>query len=232
MPETETRPAKRTRVKVCCIASVDEARLAIDAGADALGLVGDMPSGPGVIGDARATPIAAMVPPPVATFLLTQEETAEGIAGHVGRVGVSVVQVVRHIEPPEHLRLVELLPYVRRVQVIHVEDRAALDLIPAYAPFVHAFLLDSGTPSSKVPELGGTGRVHDWTISAEFVRRSPHPVFLAGGLTPANARGAIQAVQPYGLDLCSGLRTENRLDPEKLTAFMRAVAEADRARPG
>ena len=219
----------RTRVKVCCIASVEEARMAIAAGADALGLVGDMPSGPGVIGDARAIPIALMVPPPVATFLLTQEETGAGIADHVRRVGAGVVQVVRHVEPAAHRQLAERLPYVRRVQVIHVEDRSALDLIPAYAPFVHAFLLDSGTPSAAVPELGGTGRLHDWTISAEFVRRAPHPVFLAGGLTPTNVGRAIREVRPYGLDLCSGLRTDNRLDPRKLAAFMQAVREADRS---
>lgn len=232
MAETETRHTMRTRIKVCCIASVEEARTAIAAGADALGLVGDMPSGPGVIGDARAIPIAAIVPPPVATFLLTQEGTGAAIADHLRRVGAGVVQVVRHIEPPEHDRLAELLPHARRVQVVHVEDRSALDLIAAYAPFVHAFLLDSGTPSASVPELGGTGRVHDWAISAEFVRRSPHPVFLAGGLTAANVRNAIHEVRPYGLDLCSGLRTENRLDPEKLTAFVQAVREADRVLTG
>lgn len=221
----------RTRVKVCCIASIDEARMAIAAGADALGLVGDMPSGPGVIGDARARPIAALVPPPVAVFLLTQEVSGPAIADHAQRCWVGVVQVVRHVEPGEHQRLAELLPPLRRIQVIHVEDASALDLIPAYAPFVHAFLLDSGTPSAAVPELGGTGRVHDWRISAEFVRRSPHPVFLAGGLTPANVGDAIRAVRPYGLDLCSGIRTDNQLDPAKLNAFMQAVHDADQGQP-
>lgn len=222
----------RTRVKICCIRSIEEARLAVATGADALGLVGDMPSGPGVIGDAKATEIAAIVPPPLASFLLTQEETGEAIADHVRRCAVNVVQVVRHVNPAAHVALAEALPYLRRVQVIHVEDASALDLIPAYAPVVHAFLLDSGTPSAAIPELGGTGRIHDWIISAEFVRRSPHPVFLAGGLNPDNVARAIREVRPYGLDICSGIRdSAYALDPDKLRAFMQAVREED-LRPG
>jgi len=139
------------------------------------------------------------------------------------------VQIVRHIDPREVALLGELQPQVRRVQVIHVEDRSALDLIAPYAPHVHAFLLDSGRPSAATPEFGGTGRQHDWAISAEFVRQSPVPVFLAGGLTPANVGEAIAQVCPFGLDLCSGLRRAGHLDKEKLTAFMNAVSQADRA---
>lgn len=218
---------RRTRVKVCCIASVDEAMLAIRHGADAVGLVGAMPSGPGPIADALIAEIAAAVPPPVASFLLTSETTAEAIAEHVRRTGASTVQVVCHIDPAEAARLADLLPTTRRVQVIHVEDEAALGLIGPYASHVHAFLLDSGRPSAAVPEFGGTGRVHDWAVSAAFVLASPRPVFLAGGLTPANVAEAIRAVRPYGLDLCSGVRTNGALDAAKLGAFMASVCAAD-----
>lgn len=201
--------------------------MAVSCGADALGLVGAMPSGPGPIEDALIARVAAAVPPPVATFLLTSETKADAIADHVFRTGPTAVQVVNHIDPGEAARLAELLPVTRRVQVIHVEDAAALDLIGAYTPHVHAFLLDSGRPSLTVPELGGTGRVHDWQISAEFVRRSSRPVFLAGGLNVGNVGEAIRSVRPYGLDLCSALRTDGALDAAKLRRFINAAAEAD-----
>ena len=191
-----------------------------------------MPSGPGPISDdpiADIADIAAAVPPPISTFLLTSETTAESIAAHVRRTAATTVQTVSHIPPPptEVPRLATLTPSTRRVQVIHVEGREALDLIPAYAPHVHAFLLDSGRPGASVPELGGTGRAHNWKISAEFVGTSPRPVFLAGGLTAENVAGAIRRVRPFGVDLCSGVRTDGHLDEEKLAALVTAVRKAD-----
>ena len=133
------------------------------------------------------------------------------------------------MSPDESKRLATLLPTTRRVQVIHVENEGVLELIPRYAPNVHAFLLDSGRPSLPTPEYGGTGRTHDWAVSAEFVRRSPHPVFLAGGLSAANVSEAIRRVRPFGVDLCLGVRTDGHLDPAKLRAFVGAVLSADPA---
>ena len=219
----------RTRIKICCIASIDEAQLAIAAGADALGLVAAMPSGPGPIPDARIAQIAAWTPPPVATFLLTSETTAQAIAQHVRATQPSTVQIVGHVDPDEVAQLARLLPHVRRVQVIHVEGPEALALIPAYAPHVHAFLLDSGRPGAAVPELGGTGRTHDWSVSARFVRASPRPVFLAGGLDASNVMEALRQVRPYGIDLCSRVRTDGQLDVMKLALLMAAVRDADAA---
>ena len=219
----------RTRLKICCIADAGEAWLAIRHGADALGLVGAMPSGQGQITDSEIAAVAAVVPPPVATFLLTDQTDAEAIAAHARRAGTSAVQIVSHVAPETSAALARLLPTTRRVQVIHVEDDGVLGLIAIYAPHVHAFLLDSGRPGLPVPELGGTGRVHDWTISRRFVDASPLPVFLAGGLTPHNVAEAIATVRPFGLDLCSGVRTEGRLDADKLDLFVRAAARADTA---
>ena len=215
---------QRTRVKICCIADPDEAALAIGAGADALGLVGEMPSGPGPIDDDMAREIARQVPPPVATFLLTSRTAGSDIVDHVRYCETSTVQIVSHIDPGEYAAISAGLPTTRLVQVIHVEDDGALELIDAYEPFVHAFLLDSGRPNASVVELGGTGRAHDWSISRRIVQRSAKPVFLAGGLNPANVREAIDTVTPYGLDLCSGVRTDDRLDAAKLRAFMQGVA--------
>lgn len=217
----------RTRLKICCIGSAEEARLAIRAGADALGLVGAMPSGPGVIGDDVIRAIARDLPAGVAAFLLTQERSAEAIADHVARCGVSTVQVVDHVDPVELDRLRAMLPYLRVVQVVHVEGEDALDLLGAYEPHVHAFLLDSGSPKAAVPLLGGTGRIHDWDVSAAFVRRSRRPVFLAGGLHAGNAAEAIRRVRPFGLDICSGVRSAGRLDPQKLQGYADAVRGAD-----
>ena len=224
MPDS---PRMRTRVKICCIASADEARLAIEAGADAVGFVGARPPSPRTIPDDRIAEIAALVPPPVATFLLSTERTADAISAQIRRARPMAVQILSPIDQAESARLAELEPHIRRVQVIHVGGPEALDLIPVYAPYVHAFLLDSGEPNAATPVFGGTGRQHDWAVSADFVRTSPLPVLLAGGLSAANAADAIRQVRPFGLDLCSGVRTEGRLDPDKLADFMAAVKRAD-----
>jgi phosphoribosylanthranilate isomerase len=219
----------RTRVKICCLKSSADARMAVRLGADAIGLVGVTPPTPRVVAEDIALEITAIVPPPVAIFLLTSEMSAEGIAEHVRRIGAPVVQVVKHIDPSEYVRLSCRLPKggVKRVQVVHVEGREALDLIEPYAPHIDAFLLDSGRPSAPQPDYGGTSRLHDWDVSAEFVRRSPLPVFLAGGLRHDNVALAIETVRPYGVDLCNGVRTGGVLDDNKLVAFFEAVATAD-----
>ena len=216
---------QRPRVKICCMASVEEARICAAHGVDLVGLVGPMPSGAGVITPGKCREISDAACAWVTPVLLTSSETAQDVRSDVEDANVRAVQLVRHVEPSVHRELALTLPHVRRFQVIHVEDGSALDLIEVYAGLADAFLLDSGRPSAA--ELGGTGRVHDWDISAEFVRRSPVPVFLAGGLKPSNVAGAMQRVRPFGLDICSGVRTaEDRLDPAKLAAFMSAIAGA------
>jgi len=218
---------KRTRVKVCCISSLEEAGLAIEYGADALGLVGPMPSGgAGIIDDRLAREIAKTVPPAVETFLLTSREHGNDIADHVEYCGATTVQIVRHIDPSEYAVIIKRLPTTKRVQVIHVENEDVIKLVKKYEPFVHAFLLDSGRPSSPEFTLGGTGRVHDWQISAAIVNNTTKPVFLAGGLRPDNVREAIRSVAPFGLDLCTGIRTNDKLDEAKLRDFMRNVSRS------
>ena len=214
----------RTKVKICCIANTNEAEIAIAHGADALGLVGPMPSGPGTISLDTAREIANQTPPPISTFLLTAETKANQIAEQVQYVGTDTVQIVNHVEVEELKKLKTLLPNIRRVQVIHVESSSALNLIKEYEPFADAFLLDSGRPLAATPELGGTGRTHDWSISKKIVIDSSRPVFLAGGLNAENVADAVQQVQPYGVDLCSGVRKGYDLHEASLRSFMKSLA--------
>ena len=214
------------KIKICCTAIAEEALLARAAGATAIGLVGEMPSGPGVIGVEAAATIVRALPSDIDTFFLTSKVRADDIETELVRCGANTVQVVQHIDPREHERLQATLPHVRRVQVIHVENERALELVDAYAERVDAFLLDSGQTAGAKPQFGGTGSVHDWSISRQFVESTDLPVYLAGGLSSKNIFDAIAAVRPAGVDVCSGVRTDGALDPKKLQLF---IAEINRA---
>jgi phosphoribosylanthranilate isomerase len=214
---------RRTRIKICCIQSAAEARLAIEHGADALGLVGAMPSGPGPIDDTEIAAIAAIVPPPVASFLLTSETAAAAIIAHARRCQTNTLQLVDRVAPADYAELRAALPGIKLVQVIHVGGAGAVAEARAVAPLVDALLLDSGRPHEAVRVLGGTGRTHDWAISRQIVEAALCPVFLAGGLRPDNVGAAIRTVRPFGVDLCTGVRTDYRLDAAKLQAFVAAV---------
>ncbi|MFQ5600685.1 MAG: phosphoribosylanthranilate isomerase [Candidatus Krumholzibacteriia bacterium] len=214
------------RVKICCIRSHDEARMAIQAGASALGLVSAMPSGPGVISEASIASIAAAVPPLVASFLLTSRTDAAGIVAQQRRCGTSTVQICDRLHTGTYADLRRGMPGIRIVQVVHVTGREALEKAVAIAPHVDALLLDSGRPDSTVRELGGTGRTHDWRLSFEIREAVDVPVFLAGGLHSGNVAAAIREVQPFAVDICSGVRTGDRLDPGKLAEFIEQVIEA------
>jgi phosphoribosylanthranilate isomerase len=216
----------RTRIKICCIATPAEARLAIDAGASALGLVSAMPSGPGPIEDEQIAAIARVVPPPIATFLLTCRQDAADVARQVRASGCNTVQICDELTGREYATLRRELPNVRLVQVIHVEGDASIDQALGVAPHVDALLLDSGRPTSAVKELGGTGRVLDWSVSKVIRERSPVPLFLAGGLNAENVGEAIRAVRPFGVDVCSGVRTGGKLDGGRLARFVAAVHAA------
>jgi phosphoribosylanthranilate isomerase len=210
-------------VKVCCIADPDEAWLAISAGASAIGLVSAMPSGPGPIAEEDIERIAGLVPPPTETFLLTAFVEAEAIAAQQRRCRTTAVQLVDAVAEPELRRLRRLLPDTRLVQVIHVTGPESLDEARAAAPLVDTLLLDSGNPKLAIKELGGTGRVHDWETSRRIRESVAVPVLLAGGLHAGNAREALDRVGPAGLDVCSGLRLNGRLDAGKLRAFFHAL---------
>jgi len=210
-------------VKICCIAGIEEAWMAIDAGASEIGLVSEMPSGPGPIPESLIAEIAATVPPGVSSFLLTCKQDGAGIIDQQRRLRVNTIQLCDRLPAGSHEELREALPGVSLVQVVHVTGPEAVDEAIAVAPHVDAVLLDSGNQSLAIKELGGTGRTHDWKLSRRIREAIDVPLFLAGGLNPTNVAAAIREVQPFGIDVCSGLRTEGALDPQKLTEFVRAI---------
>lgn len=216
----------KLKVKICCISSTKEAEIAIAAGTDCIGLVGAMPSGPGIIADDLIAKIAATVPKPIETFLLTSQTDAPAIIAHHEQAKTTTIQLVDKMEASSYQLLRKALPDVKLVQVIHVLDESSINEALDISSKVDYLLLDSGNPNLKVKELGGTGRVHNWTISREIVELVEIPVFLAGGLTAGNVVEAIQEVEPYGVDLCSGVRTNGQLDSQKLKDFMTQVRSA------
>lgn len=207
------------KVKICCISSETEARMAVQAGAAALGLVAKMPSGPGPISDELILQIAQKVPPPIATFMLTSETSSAEIIKHHKRTLTNTIQMVDELSAGTYEEIRAALPTIKLVQVIHVSDEQSIDYAISIAGKVDALLLDSGNPNAAIKELGGTGRTHNWKISRKIVEQSPVPVFLAGGLHHLNVIEAIEQVNPFGVDLCSSVRTDGKLDSMKLALF-------------
>lgn len=211
------------RVKICCISSAWEANLAVKYGASALGLVSEMPSGPGVITENEIAEIAGKVPPGVSSFLLTSKTTSSEIIQQHKKCGTGVIQLVDWVERVTYERLKLKLPGIKIVQVIHVNDNDAIKQAKNASRSADALLLDSGNPNLDVKELGGTGRTHNWEISREIVSQVDLPVYLAGGLNSKNIKEAVEIVKPFGVDLCTGVRTEGKLDENKLAEFFEVI---------
>ena len=204
------------RIKICCISSIQEAEMAIKLGASALGLVSEMPSGPGVISMETIKLIAASVPPPIATFLLTSKQNINEIIKQHEYCRTNTIQICDDLMVGTHKELKEALPGISIVQVIHVRGEESIADVLAIQNDVDVILLDSGDRSRQVKELGGTGRTHNWKISLKIREELDIPIFLAGGINPDNIAQAIGQVHPFGIDLCSGVRTDGKLDEIKL----------------
>jgi phosphoribosylanthranilate isomerase len=214
---------QKIRVKICCICSIEEAKLAIAYGASALGLVGHMPSGPGVISNLKISEIMKSVPPMVSTFLLTSETKAAAVIDHYKKVNTSTIQIVDALENRDYEQIKNELPHVKIVQVIHVLDDKSVAEAIGVSAYVDAILLDSGNPNLETKELGGTGRTHNWDLSRQIRDQIDIPVFLAGGINRNNVKQAIEHVQPFGVDLCSSVRTNGKLDESKLKLFFQTI---------
>ena len=211
------------KLKICCISSIEEAKLAVAYGAAAIGLVGRMPSGPGIITDELIHAIAKTVPPPIQTFLLTSETTTDNIIEHHRKVNTTTIQIVDALSGREYHKIREAIPNVQLVQVIHVLDEGSIKEAIEISEFVDAILLDSGNPNLPTKVLGGTGKTHNWDLSKKIREKISLPIFLAGGINKDNIKKAIEHVQPYGIDLCSSVRTNGQLDESKLEELFKAI---------
>ncbi len=216
----------KIRIKICCIQSLDEALLALEHGADILGFVSEMPSGPAILEEEVIADIIRRLPPSATTFLLTSKSSAREIISQQQRCRATGLQICDRLPIDELRALREALPDVELVQVVHVQGEQSIEEAVSLQKFVDAILLDSSTQVNGVRQLGGTGRVHDWEVSREIVRRVAAPVYLAGGLTRENVAEAIRLVQPFGVDVCSGVRTDGVPDAKKLRLFIAAVRNA------
>ena len=217
------QPTKKPRFKICCIGSIDEAQLAIRYGASAVGLVSTMPSGPGVIEESLIARVAAAIPPGIASVLLTSQLDVDTIIEQQRYCRVNTLQIVDRFPIDGYEKLREALPGVSIMQVIHVGGDESIDEAISIAAYVHGILLDSGNQALAIKELGGTGRTHNWAISKRIREAVDVPIFLAGGLNAANVAEAIATVQPYAVDVCSGVRTNGKLDEEKLAQFVSQI---------
>lgn len=217
----------KTKIKICCIKSVEEAEMAVRHGASALGFVSAMPSGPGPISEELIAEIIPTVPAGIATFLLTSRQDAPSIIAQQRKTHANTLQLVDEVGVETLQTLRRALPGVSLVQVIHVMGPEAVEQAVAVVPFVDAVLLDSGNPHLSTKELGGTGRTHDWSLSLAIRERIPVPLYLAGGLKVENISEALRTVRPYAVDVCSGVRSAGELDPKKLSRFVAQVAMAD-----
>jgi len=212
-----------TKIKICCIQNIKEAETAINFGADAIGLVGKMPSGPGPIPDKQIKKIAEAVSPGIETFLLTGNISVDSIIKHHQKTNTTTIQIVDKLKYGRYWQIKEKLPHIRIVQVIHVLNEESVEEAIRISLSVDALLLDSGNPNLKIKELGGTGRIHNWNLSRKINESVKCPVYLAGGLKPENVRYAIEAVNPYAVDVCSGVRTCGLLDAKKLERFFKSI---------
>jgi phosphoribosylanthranilate isomerase len=217
-------PSRKPRVKICCIANIREAWLAIDHGASALGLVSEMPSGPGVIPEEAIAEIARILPPAVTSVLLTSKQEPSAIIAQHKRCGTNAIQLCDRLKIEDYKMLKKAMPGIGLIQVIHVTGKEAIEDAVTIAPHVNAILLDSGNERLTIKQLGGTGRIHDWKLSAQIRQKVSAPVFLAGGLDSANVAEALKQVHPFAVDVCNGVRTDGKLDDRKLSAFFKAVS--------
>jgi phosphoribosylanthranilate isomerase len=225
------QPVSRPRVKICCISNLEEAKLAVHCGASALGLVSHMPSGPGIISEDRIIEIAATIPPSIDSFLLTSLEDVAAIIAQQRRCRTNTIQICDRLTGGSHRDLKDAVPGISIVQVVHVAGPESLDEAVSIAPHVDAILLDSGNQKLPTKELGGTGRTHDWTLSRQIREQVGVPIFLAGGLTSDNVKRAIEEVGPFGLDICTGVRTNGKLDERKLAELFANVSRTIQAIP-
>jgi phosphoribosylanthranilate isomerase len=206
------------RVKICGIKSIDEAWMAVDAGADAFGLiVGATHKTEDVLKPETAHYILKEAPPYISSVLVTHLTTAKEILAIYTKVPACHIQLQDNISIDEIDKLRKNLKHVKLIKAIHVVRKDAVDAAKYFAPNVDALLLDSKTRF----RIGGTGKVHDWNISRDIVESIEIPIILAGGLTPENVVEAIKKVRPFGVDVNTGVKfPDGTKNPQLIKDFV------------
>jgi phosphoribosylanthranilate isomerase len=208
----------RTRIKVCGITRLDDARRAVELGVDALGFV-FWPGSPRCVSADSAADIAAALPPFVATVGVFVNQPLDEIAAIVSAVGLSAVQLHGDEGPDAWLRMPG-----RCIKAVGVGAGFEAAELERWPPRVWP-LLDALDPARR----GGTGRIVDWSVAAGAAR--VRRVILAGGLDASNVGEAIARVRPFAVDVASGVESEPGVkDPGRLRAFVERVAAADAGR--
>lgn len=215
-------------LKICCIQSLDEARLAIREGATHIGLLPESTGGDRAIPEARVLAIAAATRDAAASVMVTQERDVVALCAQHARCGTSAIQLARPLAPEAYAALRAAVGSVSLIQSVHVDGPSAVAVARTLMPHVDVLLLDSGRADGSPAELGNTGRVHDWQISRAIVEASSRPVLLAGGVGPDNVAEALRVVGPAGVDICSGVRTSGHLDEDRLRAVRAALRGRER----
>lgn len=208
------------RVKVCANKRLEDALKAVEYGADAVGfLVGQAHASQDFISPSLAREIVTKLPPFCSSVLVTHISDAHAIIELAKETCVSTIQLHGDSTLDDVVKIRNVLPYTKIYKAVHVEDVSAIDAAQRWEGIVDAILLDSMNKSTN--QVGGTGKTHDWTISAQIVKSTALPVILAGGLTVENVQEAIVNVRPFGVDVNSGTKgMDGYKDLQKLKAFI------------
>ena len=231
----------RTRTKICGNRNPEDLDYAIACGADAVGFITDVPvKSPRKIDSETAKDLIKRVPVFVDSVLVMMPEDLDSAVALIRKTRPTVVQIHNDLPDAELAKLASTVDPVKLIKTIAIPDGAGPEIADRVISRIHkltgiadAIRLDTSTSTtsrtgntSTGARSGGTGKVHDWRISAEIVRRSRLPIILAGGLTPDNVSDAIRKVCPYAVDTASGVETDKRRDYDKVKRFIGKCAKA------
>ena len=212
------------QIRISCVKTIAELKSCIALGADEVGFVSGVPSGPGQVSIEGANELIRATPSAMRHYVLTADLSVQGLVRIVSETGCTGLQLVRTLDHSAYRELREALPQISLNQVVHVGEGGELQACHMLGDLgIDAITLDT-LRQGNVPQYGGTGLVHDWGTSAEIVASSPIPVYLAGGLNAGNVIRSATVVRPFGIDVCSGVRDANDcLVPDKLRELIKSA---------
>lgn len=211
----------RVKVKICGITSNEDLATAVEAGADAVGFVVEVPSSPRTLTPERAEKMMTNTPVFVKNVVVTVPESLNDLTEIYNRLRPDILQIHGHNLSDSALR--EKFANTRLIRAVQAKSERVVEEAVKAANTFDAILVDSFVPG----RFGGTGMVHDWELSRRVKRViHPKPLILAGGLNPENVRNAVSVVKPYAVDVSTGVESQPGVkDPEKVFAFIKNAKE-------